>query len=491
MNTRFSRNFAYNVAGSLLPIVSGLVTIPFYLQMIGPARYGIVSITWILLGYFGFLDFGLSRASANALSRLGHATPAERAPVFMTALYLNLMLGLAGSAVLYVAGDFLLRDAFAIPGDLQQETLAAFPWMVPMLPLGMVAGVATGTLESHERFLLANLLQAAGTTLGQTLPLGCAYLFGPTLGVLIPSLLIVRVLVVVMTFAVVVSLEWPIRPIGFHFGWARKLFGYGAWVSVSSLISPILDTFDQLLIGRLLGPVAIAHYAVPMNLSLRSQVVAAALARTLFPRISREDAAVGRRITAHATVSLIYVFGAICGPAIVMAGPFLNLWVGQDFARYAQPVAEILMVGAWMNGIAFMPYNQLQAQGRPDLTAKVHAVEVVPFLLGLWALISLAGLPGAALAWTLRVSGDCIALLWLARCLDGAMLRAVPAVMLMLSSFALAETVTLGFAASIAVSAAIGLVFLGFGVALEPVLREAAQTGMAKVRARLSHRVAG
>ncbi len=107
MNTRFSRNLAYNVAGSLLPIVSGLVTIPFYIQMIGPAHYGIVSITWILLGYFGFLDFGLSRASANALGRLGHATPAERAPVFMTAFYLNLMLGLAGSAVLYVAGDFL------------------------------------------------------------------------------------------------------------------------------------------------------------------------------------------------------------------------------------------------------------------------------------------------------------------------------------------------------------------------------------------------
>ena len=85
--------------------------------------------------------------------------------------------GFSKSRGIYVAGDFLLREAFAVPGDLQQETLAAFPWMVPMLPLGMVAGVATGTLEFRKRFLLANLLQAAGTTLGQTLPLGCADIF--------------------------------------------------------------------------------------------------------------------------------------------------------------------------------------------------------------------------------------------------------------------------------------------------------------------------
>ena len=33
-----------------------------------------------------------------------------------------------------------------------------------------------------------------------------------------------------------------------------------------SLLSPLLETFDQILIGALLGPAAIAHYAVPMSL---------------------------------------------------------------------------------------------------------------------------------------------------------------------------------------------------------------------------------
>jgi len=60
------KNFFFNLVGMALPIVSSLVTVPIYIHHMGVERYGVLSVVWILLGYLGFLDFGLSRAGACA-----------------------------------------------------------------------------------------------------------------------------------------------------------------------------------------------------------------------------------------------------------------------------------------------------------------------------------------------------------------------------------------------------------------------------------------
>jgi O-antigen/teichoic acid export membrane protein len=476
--SRVGRNLAINVTGGVLPICSALITVPIYLNLIGPGRYGIVAITWTLLGYFGFVDFGLSRAASNALGRLGHAPASERGPVFVTAFWLHVALGLLGGLFMYAAGDLLLRHAFSVSGTLRQETLAAFPWMVPMLPLGLILAVANGSLESRERFLTSNAFTSVGTVLGQVLPILAILAFGPSLTVVVPAIMLARLVLVIATYAVVVPSEWPLRIFSLDLGCARNLIGYGAWVTVTALIAPMLDTFDQMLIGRMMGPVAVAHYAVPMNLSVRSQVLATALARTLFPRMSRADKDSADRMARHATISLAYAFGAVCSGAIVVCGPFLRLWVGADFAGSAAPVAQILILGAWANGVGFIPYSQLQAQGRPDVTAKIHAAEIVPFVLGLWLLIHWGGLRGAAWAWTLRTSGDCLALLVFARYLRGSFRRALPALGLMLAAFAVASAVPMGLAMAIAVGSGFGVLLLAAGMAAEPVLSQAARHGL-------------
>ena len=144
----FSANFTYNIAGQLLPLATSLGTVPFYIHQIGLARYGVVTITWVLLGYFGFLDFGLSRASANALAKLGHASARERSPVLVTAFCCNLGLGLIGGLILYAVGHLVLLHLVKIPSSLMGETQDAYPWMAAMLPLGMLSGVSTGALTS-------------------------------------------------------------------------------------------------------------------------------------------------------------------------------------------------------------------------------------------------------------------------------------------------------------------------------------------------------
>jgi len=450
-------NFVFNTVGSALPIVVALVTVPIYVHTIGAARYGVLSIVFILLGYFGFLDFGLSRASANALGKLGpDGDRCDRQRIILTSFYLNLSLGTLGGIILTLIGRWLANRFLHLSPDISAEFDAAFPWVTCMLPLALVSGVGVGAIESRERFLASNVLQTTGNVLGQVLPVTCALLFGPSLAIVIPAALAARLLTVVAIGTYVVRTEqirgWRV----FDRGRGRALFSYGAWVSVTNLLSPLLESLDQLMIGSILGVAAVTYYAVPMSLATRSQIVAAALARTLFPRLSRLDATRAAALAQHSVVALAYGFGAICAPAILLAAPFLGVWMGAEFAQHSSAVAELLMVGAWFNGIAFIPFILLQGQGRPDLGAKAHAAEIAP---------------GAALAWTVRTTADALIIFLLAGCRAAYLLRLLPALLLVVVAYGLARLNQPPLVWALLRAAAVSAAILGCGLVIEPALR--------------------
>ncbi|NNM71278.1 flippase [Enterovirga aerilata] len=466
-----ARSFAANSIGTLLTLLVSILTVPIYVHQVGDARYGVLSIVWLLLGYFGFLDLGLSRASTNALAKIGEGSDEERTRVFATSLAINLVLGAVGSFVLYVCGSFLLERIVSVPAELRPEVEASLPWVASLLPLALVSGVAVGTLEARERFVAANVLQVAGTSIGQIAPVICAIVISPSLTVVIPAAVIARAFGVLLVLGYVVLRNGPWTGFRVDPAKGRALLGYGGWVTVSSVVSPILQSVDQFVIGSILGVAAVTYYAIPMNLVVRSQLFAVALSRSLFPRMSRLDPEEGRRISSRSLVTLAFGYAAISAPAIVFVEPFLGLWIGPTFADTAGSLARVLFLGGWLNGLAFIPFSLLQAQGRPDITAKFHLVEMLPFLAVLWVLSSHFGLLGAAIAWSLRTIVDGGLLFAAARLEYRALLSILPAGLTLVFALALAELVPLSLLPAFLAASAVGVGVLGLGLACDAELR--------------------
>ena len=459
-------NFVFNVLGTLASLVVAFVTVPIYVSHIGAARYGVVSIVWLLLGYFGFLDLGLSRASVNALSKLKSSSQEERSKVLITTFSLNLALGTLGGLIIYFAGGFLFEHLVDVPESLKPEIVDVFPWIAALLPLAMISGVAIGVLESQDRFLAANVLQVAGTTFGQVLPVLCAVFISPSLSTVIPAAALARGLSVALTLAFVLYDERPFYLRSFDRKRARELLGYGGWASVSAILGPLLTSLDQLVISSVLRVTAVTYYAVPMSLITRSQILATAMTRTLFPQWSRTSPDEANRLAEKALVSLAYGYGLICAPAIILVTPFIAWWMGKDFALIAGPVAELLLVGAWINGLAYIPAVLLQGQNRPDIVAKFNALEIIPFIGVLWLLATHFGLIGSAVAWVLRASVDAALLFAVARFWANRFPVLLPPIGLILTAFLFVQIANptlvqgLAFATLLAGAGAIsGLIF--------------------------------
>lgn len=88
------------------------------------------------------------------------------------------------------------------------------------------------------------------------------------------------------------------------------------------------------------------------------------------------------------------------------------IWLGKDFANNSASVLQWLSVGVFINCLAQVVYALIQGRGRPDITAKIHLLELIFYLPFLWWALRYYGIVGAAFAWTLRATIDLILLLW-------------------------------------------------------------------------------
>jgi len=70
-----------------------------------------------------------------------------------------------------------------------------------------------------------------------------------------------------------------------------------------------------------------------------------------------------------------------------------------------------LAFGSILNCLTYIPTALIQSAGRPDITGKLHFLELPFYLFALYILIKFFGIEGAAIAFVLRVSVEVIVLL--------------------------------------------------------------------------------
>lgn len=410
-----------------------LITIPIYIGVIGEARYGVLAIAWLLLGYFGLFDLGLGRATAQRIAALGDSSSEQLATTFWTALAMNVSLGTFGGLIIWPVAIYFFGHVFSVDSSLRPELAVAIPWLILAVPLATLSGVLTGALEGRAKFLELNLISVTSSVLIQLFPLAVAWFHGPELAWLLPAVILTRVITLGSLFVRCrVHVFQGFAP-KVSRALAKNLLRFGGWVTVTSLVGPMMVILDRFVIGAALGAKAVTYYTVPFQLAERSTLFPGALASALFPRLAAASADDARQLAAMAIQSLAVVMTPVMLIGLMLIEPFLKWWLNPEFSARAGLTAQILFLGFWINGFARVPYAQLQGAGLPSVIARCHLGELIPYLLLLYAGLQFLGLPGAAVAFGLRTLADCALLLWFAGNLEVAF-RALRIPVLLLSA---------------------------------------------------------
>jgi O-antigen/teichoic acid export membrane protein len=459
-----ARSTAWNLAALVLPSFIAIATVPWIVHGFGTERFAVLALAWTLIGYLSVFDFGLGRALTKLVAEaLGTDDPALGRTIW-TALQLMGILGICGGVALAIAGEWLFLEVIGVPPELRAETTTTVYLLAACLPVVVLSTAFRGILEAKQDFRRSSAVRIA---------LGVATFAVPALLLLITRDLAVHVaaLVAVRVLALSAFAVLALRSVDrlgelhtFDRLAARRLFSFGAWITVSNVVSPVMASFDRFFIGGLISVAAVTFYVVPFDVLTRFLILPGALAGVLFPAFSTAAARSRERLSElfwSGTDVVFYVLYPVVFVASCFASELLHIWLGSPFAEQSSGVVRWLSVGVLANGLAALPYAFVQGLGRSDVTAKLHLAEVFAYLIGLVWLASSFGITGVALAWSLRTTIDMLLLFWFATALGGAPRRellAHLAIPLLAMPLLFVGYVVEGIGARVAVSA---VVFLG------------------------------
>jgi O-antigen/teichoic acid export membrane protein len=423
-----ARNSALNVVGQASPLVLAIVAIPLLIRGFGAERFGVLTLVWAAIGYFGLFEFGLGRALTQAIAqRLGTEAERELPAIARTGLLLLVGLSLVGAVLLALLTPALVT-LLHLPEALQSETIVSFWILAGALPFVLASVGMRGLMEAHQHFGIVTLLR---------LPLIAFTIVGPLLVLpysngLVPAVSVIaagRILAFVAHVVVCLRLYPYVKaPATIRRDAARALIRFGGWMTISNIVSPLMVYLDRFVLGALLGMAAVTAYVTPFELVVRLLIIPAALTGAILPALASvagDSQRMGEIYEKSFRAVMIVMFPMML-VAVVLAHEGLQWWIGPVLPAESVRVLQWLAVGVFVTAIAQAPFTALQSAGRPDLIAKLHLVELPLYAVAIVVFVRSFGVQGIAIAWTLRATVDALALLWLAHRRLG--LRAVPRV---------------------------------------------------------------
>ena len=351
MNFKEIRNGA--ILSYLLIIINtiyGLFFTPFLISSLGSGEYGVYRIIGSLIGSLSILDFGIGTTVIRFIAKFIAEKNKKNlenfcAMSFMQATVLSSMM-LVICLVIGVNIDNIYGNSLTAHELSKANTL--FSLFVIILVFNTYEKVLFGILSGSERFVFANTIKLIRIILKLVLAILIFIRYADSV-----VLLLIDIFLLVITMLVQ---YWYIREkIGINFKyyyWDKELFftsfKYTLLVFIQSVVVQFNGNLDNMVIGALIGSMAVTIYSIGLQLYNMYEQFALAFSDLMLPSISKQIADGATNNELEDTVikvgrlEFMALGGALSG-YIVLGKEFISLWLGDGY-EFSWFVGLVLMI---------------------------------------------------------------------------------------------------------------------------------------------------
>lgn len=415
-NKQLAKNAIINISGQIVPIIAAIIAIPIIIGGLGTERFGILTLAWALTGYFNIFDFGIGRAITKIVSEhLGGNKKYDIAAMVGSGVSLITVMGCIGGIFLYLFAPNLISLLKNLPEPLVRETVVVVNILAITIPIVICSSYFRGILEAHQKFAYINYVKIPINMLTYVAP-AIILNYSNELNYIASTLLILRA-IELMAYLICSQSLIKLDPKHYLINIynVKEMLKYGGWITITNIIGPFIVYVDRFIISSVVSITAVAYYVTPSEVITRLMIIPGALSGVMFPAFSaslKNDARRAADIFERGLKYTLVLMFPITVTIYTFSENILEIWLGYQFSVNSTVVMKIIVIGALINSLSYIPYALIQASGQPSFIAKQQFYTFPAICLLIYLLTSTHGIVGAAMAWTTRTAIDLLILLY-------------------------------------------------------------------------------
>lgn len=375
---------------------------PIMLRILGQSEYGLYSLSNSVISYLSLLTFGMGSAVVQYITKYRVKNDKETING-VTGLFLTIYMVLAG--LVCIVGIFLMFSAqYFFAKGLSAVELSKFKILLLIMTastaLSFPVSVFSSIVIAYEKYIFRKVFECITTIMAPIFNLIVLFSGYATIGMAMVGLLMqVANLLIFKSYCKRRLDVYPkFKNMPIHL--LKEIWGFSAFVFLSSIVDLLYWSTDKVLIGGMLGTVAVAVYNVGGTFTSMLQNLSSAISGVFGTRITKmvfEKRPIEEFSELLIRIGRIqYLIVSLVLSGYIVFGPsFLYFWAGTEYEA-AYGIGIVTMVTLAVPLIQSVAFSTIVAKNKHQFRAIIYAAIAIVNVTTTYFAIPRYGIMGAA-----------------------------------------------------------------------------------------------
>jgi len=416
MKTSNLANLFSNYGSKIWSILSGIIFIPIYINILGIENYAIIGLYSLLLGIISFADSGMSSAIIKEFSL--NQDPSIKYSLLRKIESLYVIICLIIISLIYIFSD-KLANIWLQSDKTNKVNLSYYIWLIGCgVCIQLISSLYSGALFGLGKQIKANLFQVIWNVFKAGMIIPILVYFNLKIDFyLIWQILCNLTYLLVLRYNVIETLNKECdRLINCLDRIPTEILSYIGGMSLIAIISSINSQADKVIASTFFPLKVFGYYNIASIISQIPVIVVSPLVLFIFPIFSKLSNEIDYKKLIISFKKVSFLFNLIIIPTsfilIFYTREILKLWMGNkidlEILSDLISLSKLLTIGSFFLGMQFPFYYLLLSKGKTKYTL---AQGIIQISLGLPLLVYCAkyiGLVSVGFPWIMINLGSFI-----------------------------------------------------------------------------------